>query len=112
MRPGRRFSVIDMPAIGLMLAAILSSNAFAVWLTQIFQHRKQKAETARTTIESALALEARAVERYQTTAEALDAAEKLLKYAQAQLLEQELYIETLQRLLDKARISYPAPNRR
>ena len=112
MRPGRRFSVIDTPSIGLMLAAILGSNAFAVWLTQIFQHRKQKAETARTTIESALALEARAVERYQTTAEALDAAEKLLKYAQAQLLEQELYIETLQGLLDKARISYPAPNRR
>lgn len=108
MRTERGCLVIDMPSVGLILTAILGSNAFAVWLTHLFQHRKQKVEADHTTVESALALEARAVERYQTTAEALDAAEKLLKYAQGQLLEQARYIQMLQQLLDDAGVPYPS----
>ena len=104
---------VDWPtSVMALTAAMLGSSAFTAFISHLFGRKKLTAEVAKTTVENALALETIAVERYQTAAEALSAAEKLLKYANSQLVEQALYIKKLQDLLDEAGITYPKDHTR
>lgn len=107
MLPGRERNPMDVQIILPLVLAILGSNALAVWLTNFFQRRKMSSEVDKATVENALAIESRAVERYHTTAEALTEAERLLRFARQELAAQAEYILSLQKLLRDDNIPYP-----
>ena len=90
-----------------LLAALLGSNVLTALITVWFNRRKTRAETNNEVVQTALALEQRAHERYQSTAAALDEAEKLLSYARKQLQEQAVYILQLQEVLEASGIEVP-----
>ena len=84
-----------------LVSAILGSNVITALVTVQAASRKTSAEATDKTVQTVLALEERAHERYKTTAEALDEAEKLLRYARDQLSESADYIKYLQLTLCK-----------
>ena len=95
----------------LFLALISSiGGAFVTSLSQrrklIAESAKMTAEASQTGLAAALAMEARAHERYESTAAALAQAEKLLGYVQEEVARQERYIEYLQELLAENRVTY------
>ena len=89
-----------------LVSAILGSNVITALVTVQAAHRKTSAEATDKTVQTVLALEERAHERYKTTAEALDEAEKLLRYARDQLTESADYIKYLQQLLCQQGVEY------
>ena len=89
-----------------LVGAILGSNVITALVTVQSASRKTSAEATDKTVQTVLALEERAHERYKTTAEALDEAEKLLRYARDQLTESTEYIKYLQQLLCQQGVGY------
>ena len=90
-----------------LLAAFLGSNVLTALIPVWFNRRKTHAETNHVVVQTALELEQRAHERYQSTADALDEAEKLLSFARKQLREQAVYILQLQEVLEASGIVVP-----
>ena len=84
-----------------LIVGVLGSNVVTALVTSQSSHKKNSAEATEKTVHTVLALEERAHERYKTTAEALDEAEKLLRYARDQLSESAEYIKYLQLTLCK-----------
>lgn len=89
-----------------LVTTVLGSSSLSIIGTVILTRKKAKVETAEIMVQSALTLEQRAHDRYKTTCEALEAAEKLLAYAREQLKDQEDYILELQELLTKNGLHY------
>ena len=89
-----------------LIAGVLGSNVVTALVTSQASLKKNSAEATEKTVHTVLALEERAHERYKTTAEALDEAEKLLRYARDQLTESADYIKYLQQLLCQQGVAY------
>ena len=92
--------------ITTIVLAILGSNFLVAVVTVMATRKKNSAEVTEKTVQTVLAIEERAHQRYQTTAEALEEAESLLKFARRELEEQAKYIEYLKSLLEEAEIEY------
>lgn len=90
-----------------LLVAILGSGALTALITHWYTRKKTGAEAADLTVKAALALEQVAHQRYESTSQALAAAEKLLCYVQKQLRLYHDHICDLHELLDEAGIKYP-----
>lgn len=90
-----------------LLVAILGSGALSAGATQLLNRRKARADVTDINVKTALALEERAIERYHGAAEALASAQRALDAAREEVIQLELYIQELHRLLDKAGIPYP-----
>ena len=89
-----------------IVLAILGSNFLVAVVTVIATRKKNSAEVTEKSVQTVLAIEERSHQRYQTTAEALEEAESLLKFARRELEEQAKYIEYLKSLLEEAEIEY------
>lgn len=94
-------------------------SASAALIGQLFNRKKLRHDIAAAQIEAALGLEERAMERYQSAADALDAAQRALAVAtaaqavaQEELKAQARYITYLHELLDRAGITYETFHRR
>ena len=90
-----------------LLAAVMGSGALTALITHWYTRKKTGAEAADITVKAALALEQVAHQRYESTAQALAAAEKLLSYVQKQLRIYHDHIVDLHEILDEAGIDYP-----
>lgn len=92
-----------------IVVAVLGSGALSAFVTHWLQRRKTKAEAAELTVQTALALEERAMERYHSAIDALEVAQRALDAARNEVKQQELYISELHSLLERAGVKYPKP---
>lgn len=82
-----------------VIVGLFGSNVLTGFISVFTVRRKNESEATERTVQTVLALEERAHNRYATTSVALDEAEKLLKFARKQLADQEDYIDYLQCIL-------------
>lgn len=87
--------------------AILGSGSLGYLVKAFVDRRRTKADVTDINVQTALALEERAVQRYQAATEALEVAQRALDKARAVIVEQERYILELHGILDRAGIPYP-----
>ena len=89
------------------LLGLLTSGTLSVFITQLFNRKKSKADITEVAVRSVLAIEERAMERFHSVSDALDAAQRALDAARQELRFQERYIALLHGILINGNITYP-----
>lgn len=89
------------------LIAVLGSNALTAFLTNWLNRRRDGADVTHVHVQTALALEERAIDRYGHALEALETAQDALNQAREELEYHARYIVVLRRILDAAGLKYP-----
>lgn len=100
---------MDVENAGALLLAIISSGTLATLGTHWFTRRKHLADAATVNVKTALMIEERAVQRYNTAVEALDAAQVALDTAREQIKLLQGHVLSMHRLLTDAGIFYELP---
>lgn len=100
---------MDVENAGALLLAIISSGTLATLGTHWFTRRKQLADAATVNVKTALMIEERAVQRYNTAVEALDAAQVALDTAREQIKLLQGHVLAMHKLLTDAGIFYELP---
>ena len=103
VRLGKKMSdaVLDV------VIAVIASGALGAIVTAIVNKRRIRADVSSVNVQTALALEERAISRFHSATEALDAAQKALDEARTYISDLESYIEELHARMDAAGVKYP-----
>lgn len=92
-----------------IITVIAGSSSVAAVITHWLDRRKHSAEASTINVQSALLIEERAVMRYHSAAEALDAAQAALDAAREQIRFLECQVLAMHDILTAAGLKYELP---
>ena len=100
---------MESAALLAIVGAAVSSSALGATITHWFLRRKNSADAANVNVTTALLIEERAVMRYHTANEALDAAQAALDVAREQIKFLEGHVVAMHQLVTDAGLVYELP---